>query len=163
MILGQLIQTGRHFCECRSHDFIPKSEETVVVISYTIHDQFKAHSFDTDLLDIKRAIKSWLFQVEAVGYLLIRRKLHGAQREFPSPIGRLPMDRVTLTAATQHDFKVVSFYLEKVTELDSFRLVPTKSPEAISEETRYNLFRFREFQRVEDPRALSFEFEEFAK
>ncbi len=162
MILGQLIQTGRRFCECRSNDFIPKSEDNVVVVAYTINDRFLAHSFDTALSDLKEAIKSWLYQIEAVGYLLIRRKPHGPQKEFPSPIGRKPMDHVTLTAATKDEFKLVSYFLEEIQGLDSYRLVPTNCTESRSEETRYNLFRFSEETAQEDSRALFLEFEGFA-
>ncbi len=125
MILGQLIQTGRRFCECRSNDFIPKSEDSVVVIAYSIHDKFLAHSFDTSLFNLTGAIKTWLFNVEPVGYLLIQRKSHGFQHEFPSPLGRDPMDQVTLTAATHRDFEIVSFFLEEIEGLDAYRLVPT--------------------------------------
>lgn len=157
MILGQLIQTGRRFCECRSNDFIPKSEDTVVVIAYTIHDQFVAHSFDKNLFDIMGAIKTWLFRSEAVGYLTIRRKCHGSQCEFPAPIGRIPMDHVTLTAATQTDFKVVSFFLERIDGMNANRLVPTSN--TYHEESN-NLFRFSSPKQT--PRSFDF-FPEFAE
>lgn len=140
MILGQLIQTGRHFCECRSNDFVPKSEDTVVVIAYSIHDTFLAHSFDTSLYNLTGAIKTWLFNVEPVGYLLVQRKSHGFQHEFPSPIGRDPMDQVTLTAATHREFEVVSFFLEEIEGLDAYRLVPTSCTVSKSDEANRNLF-----------------------
>lgn len=162
MILGQLIQTGRRFCECRSSDFIPKSEDTVVVIAYSIDDKFLAHSFDTDLLDLKGAIRTWLLQIKAVGYLLIRRKPHGLQREFPSPLGRHPMDQVTLTAATKEEFTVVSYYLEEISGLDSYRLVPAQARGAKSDSTRQNLFRLQEEKAEAAPRTLCFEFDGMA-
>lgn len=141
MILGQLIQTGRRFCECRSNDFIPKSEDTVVVIAYNIHDKFLAHSFDKSLQNLTGTIKTWLFSVEPVGYLLIKRETHGFQHEFPSPIGRAPMDQVTLTAATHRDFQIVSFFLEETTALDAYRLIPTSCPTKRSQQELRNLFK----------------------
>lgn len=162
MILGQLIQTGRHFCECRSNDFIPKSEDTVVAIAYTIHDTFLAHSFDTDLPDLKGEIKTWLFQTEAVGYLLIRRKPRDQQRELPSPVGRIPMDQVFLTAATLHGFQLASYFLEEVQDLDSYRLVPTSCQLSQADECRQNLFNFPRATGEEDTRAPFLAFEEFA-
>ncbi|MDQ8179798.1 hypothetical protein [Pelagicoccus sp. SDUM812005] len=162
MILGQLIQTGRRFCECRSNDFVPKSEDTVIVLAYTIQDKFLAHSFDTDLPELKGTIKDWLFDIEAVGYLLIRRKPPGVQREFPSPIGREPMDQITLTAATEYEFKVVSYFLDEIEGLDSYRLVPTNCAEGRTDESRYNLFRFEQKRPEEDSRSLLLAFEEFA-
>lgn len=159
MILGQLIHTGRRFCECRSNDFIPKSEETVVVVAYTIDDKFLAHSFDTDLPDLKGAMRTWLQQIAAVGYLLIRRKPHGLQREFPYPVGRRPMDQVTLTAATKEEFTIVSYFLEEIRGLDSYRLVPAQSHTTRSNENRHNLFRFEEPNSEISPRTLSLEFD----
>lgn len=125
MILGQLIQAGRRFCECRSKDFIPESEDTIVVVAYSIHGKFLAHSFDTDLGNLRAAIKTWLFSLDPVGYLLIQKESHGSQQEFSAPIGRSPMDRLTLTAATHQDFKTEAYYLAEVSSLDTYRLLPT--------------------------------------
>lgn len=161
MILGQLIQTGRRFCECRSHDFVPKTEGRVVVVAYTIHDEFLAHSFDLSFFELKHTIKTWLARSEAVAYLLIRRKPHGLQHEFPAPIGRDPMDKITLTAATQNEFKAVSFYLEEIPKLNAFRLLPTACPNNCPEETGGNLLRFREERRQLDTCASFPEFSEF--
>lgn len=161
MILGQLIQTGRRFCECRSHDFVPKTDSRVVVIAYTIHDEFLARSFDLSSFELKGAIKAWLLRSEAVAYLLIRRRAPGFQHEFPSPIGRAPMDRITLSAATRNEFKVVSFYLEEISKLNAFRLVPANCPKSSAEETGGNLFRFQEESQLSDSCAHFPEFSEF--
>ncbi len=144
MILGQLIRTGRHFCECRSSDFIPKSEDGIVAIAYTIHDEVLAHSFDVELFDLMGSISAWLQRSEAIGYILIRRQNHHFQSEFPSPIGRKPMDRVILTAATERDFKVESFYLEEREALGAYKLIPASTTDNLAETTRHNLFRPRQ-------------------
>ncbi|MDQ8203702.1 hypothetical protein [Pelagicoccus sp. SDUM812003] len=125
MILGQLIQTGRRFCECRSRDFIPESEDTIVVIAYSIHDRFLAHSFDISLPNLNSAINAWLEQCEAIAYILIHREPKNYQEELPSPIGRPRMDRISLTAATTDSFKLCSFYLQESSEPDAYRLIET--------------------------------------
>ena len=140
MILGQLIQTGRQFCECRSKDFIPKSEDQLVVISYCIHDQLLAHSFDTADRDLQNRIREKLKQSEAVAYILIQRVNHRSQTEFPAPIGRSPMDRVILTAATPRHFLTEAYYLEKATSVDAYRLIPTSLSEKNSAAHNANLF-----------------------
>ncbi|MBK1879986.1 hypothetical protein [Pelagicoccus mobilis] len=140
MILGQLIQTGRHFCECRSHDFIPKSEDRLVVISYCIHDQLLAHSFDHADWELEKRIREKLQEIEAVAYILIQRINHRSQTEFPSPIGRSPMDRVILTAATPRDFLTEAYYLEKATSVEAYRLISTSLSEKNSIAHESNLF-----------------------
>lgn len=163
MILGQLIQTGRRFCECRSEDFIPKSEDEIVVLAYSIHDQFVAHSFDTDILDLGRRIRSWLQDSEAIGYILIRRQGHHFQCEFPFPIGRPLMDKVILTAATERSFQTKAFYLEERKELSAYKLIPTSSGTGdIDEATRSNLFQVSDNQSYDRSRANFPLFAEFA-
>ncbi len=157
MILGQLIRSGRHFCECRSNDFIPKSEDGIVAIAYTIHDEILAHSFDVELFDLMGSISAWLQRSEAIGYILIRRQNHHFQSEFPSPIGRKPMDRVILTAATERDFKVESFYLEEREALGAYKLIPASNADSETEPTRHNLFRNRKNSRRSYASADSFE------
>lgn len=133
----------------------------MIVIAYSIHDQFIAHSFDTDLFDLVGAIRTWLYSSEAVGYLLIRRASHGSQGELPSPIGRTPMDRVTLTAATQHGIEVVSFFLEEIKGIEAYRLVPTKASYSRREQMRSNLLLFPDERPMKDTHAYFPEFEEF--
>lgn len=160
MILGQLIQTGRRFCECRSRDFIPTSEERLVVISYSIHDQMHAHSFEADSPDLVSEVRETLFQSEAIAYILIQRVNHRRQTEFPAPIGRKPMDRITLTAATHRDTLSESYYLEKVRALGAYRLIPTSRTDRNSEAHEANLFRF---PRQNAPESANYLFPEIAE
>jgi len=142
MILGQLLQTGRRFCECRSDDFIPKGEESIVVISYTIHDQFLASSYEIDAPDLESEIRAKLLEVEAIAYIMIQRIDHRQQSELPLPIGRAPMDRITLTAATEDSFLSESFYLEEALDAQAFRLIPTSLRHRNSDAHEANLLRF---------------------
>lgn len=162
MILGQLIQTGRRFCECRSNDFIPKSEDRLVVMSYSIHDHFQAHSFDADDAGLVEEIRRKLIEHESIAYILIQRVNHRRQSELPFPIGRKPMHRITLTAATQHDFLSESYYLEKVWNIDAFRLIPTSLTDRNSEVHHANLFQFPREKGTDSSNYLLPQFEEIA-
>ncbi|EDY84068.1 hypothetical protein VDG1235_3696 [Verrucomicrobiia bacterium DG1235] len=162
MILGQLIQTGRRFCECRSSDFVPDSEDEIIVIAYSIQDKFLAHSFDIELPNLKARVKDWLFEIEAVAYILIRRELHRSQTEFPFPIGREPMDRVIITAATRHAFDVVAYFLEERKNLDAYKLVPTKSSRIHLEADHANLLESSDSDTGSRQHTLFPEFTEFA-
>lgn len=162
MILGQLIQVGRRFCECRSNDFVPKSEEEIVVIAYTIHDQFRASSFDLKLPGKMAAITSWLHRNEAVAYIMLRRELYQNQTEFPAPIGRTPMDRVIVTAATWQDFETKSYFLSERAPRDSYKLLATSCSDITSEEHSKNLFERPQRQQSDQQYAGFPEFAEFA-
>lgn len=163
MILGQLLQTGRRLCECRSSDFVPDTEGEIVVINYSLHDQFSAHSFDLELPKLAETIREWLMNNNAVGYLVIRRSNHRYQQEFPAPLGREPMDRIYLTAATDRQFQFESYYLKTCAATAGFKLLPTCTADLISETSRVNLFRQSQSRAPEQNLSLFPEVPEFAR
>ena len=125
MILGQLIQTGRRFCECRSRDFIPESSDRIVTLSYSQSDRFIGRSMEMTSLDLEREIHEWLESTQAIAYILITRHIKNNQRELPAPIGRTPMDTLTITAATPSDLSYATYHIETVKGVDACRLIPT--------------------------------------
>lgn len=141
MILRQLIQTGRRFCECRTQDFIPSSEDTIVVIAYSIHDQFHAHSFDCQDAAIVPQVRTWLQENDAIAYILVRRSPKNLQSEFPFPIGRSPMDRVSITAATPDAFLQSSFLIDFREHIGQYRLIETNLSSSQTEYSSRNLLR----------------------
>lgn len=144
VILGQLIQAGRRFCECRSHDFIPKSDDAVVVIAYSIHDEFSARSFDVDDPPLEDTIASWLEATLAIGYILVTREPKNLQNELPSPVGRVPMDRITFSVATAQRLEFCSFYVLETPQLNACNLIPTNNHRNCKGYAARNLFRLRE-------------------
>lgn len=123
MILGQLIQAGRRFCECRSRDFIPSNEDVIVVIAYSIHDEFHARSFDIGQPGLADEIQAWLRARESFAWLYIQKEAQSRQIELPRPVGRQPMDRIYLTAATETERETVQYLLEPAGSRDACRLV----------------------------------------
>ncbi|MBC2604684.1 hypothetical protein [Pelagicoccus albus] len=140
MILGQLIQTGRRFCECRSADFVPSSDERVIVLFYTIHDRLEAHSFETNTPTLISEIQEKLLESQAVAYILIHRRMRDSQPELPFPFGREPMDRIVLTAATEDRFETESYYLERREKVGAFKLLPTSTRDIKAVPHLSNLF-----------------------
>ena len=116
---------GRRFCECRSRDFIPRSERKIIVIAYSIHDEFIAHSFEAEAPDLDESIIQWLKAKTAIAYILLQRESKNLQEEFPSPLGREPMDRLTISAATEDVFRVSTFYLQENARQTRCNLIET--------------------------------------
>ena len=124
MILRQLIQTGRRFCECRTQDFVPDSENCLVLIVYSAQDRFFAQAIDADDPEIESAISHYLAESDAIAYLTIRRQLKDSQAELPEPIGREPMDRLTITAATGEMICSSTYLLQAGPTQGSLKLIP---------------------------------------
>lgn len=141
MILGQLIQAGRRFCECRSNDFIPESDERLVLISYSIRDRVYARSIGAQDEEFASFARRWLDATHAVGYLLIRRHPRELQRELPAPVGRSPMDRITMVAAIGHEIGQSTFYLQKGSVPGAYRLIEARSERTSERYARINLLR----------------------
>ncbi len=131
MILRQLINTGRHFCECRSRDFIPESEDRITVIAYSIHDTIEAKSFDRDNFRLESEIKTWLEGFSAIGYLLINREPANLHPELPFPISHAPIDRVTIIAATAEGYRQAVYSIEWQADFQTCRLQEVEHPNII--------------------------------
>ncbi len=131
---------GRRFCECRSQDFIPKSDEHIVVLAYSMNDVFKARSFDVrDSAQIE-SIRDWLEDYRAIAYILVALHHDDRQAELPAPIGRPCQPRLSIAAATSDKHSYATFAIENRSRASAVKLVQTAPAHELSEAAQRNLF-----------------------
>gem|GEM_PF-5317770 len=141
MILGQLVQTGRRFCECRSHDFIPRSDTVHTIISYTVNDRFLARNFSEPYpAETHHELHEWMASVTAIAYIQISRYSNPSQAEFPPPLGYHSGDILTITAATPEALTHATFSITWLRNPQAVRLVNLNSRPHPSSFARQNHF-----------------------
>lgn len=109
MILGQLIQAGKQFCECRSREFLPESDFHHTFVAYNVMDALDCRVFETDEIVSSERIREWLIERDSIAYFVISRNFDNKQDEFPAPLGQSLEKRVTITAATDTMLGQMSF------------------------------------------------------
>lgn len=139
MILGQLIQTGRHFCECRSIDFVPATSDEIVLIAYSAGERFLARSLSHEAFDVHSEIQSWFAEVQAIAYMAITRPKADEQADESISIEDRPVDFVTITAGTAQSLLSASFLLEELNDLGTFKLTLTRQSFELSPMANLNL------------------------
>lgn len=131
---------GRRFCECRSQDFIPKSDEHTVVLAYSMSDVFKARSFDARDGSQEERIRDWLEDYRAIAYILVSLHYDDHQAELPAPIGRPRQRRLSIAAATSDKHSYATFAIENRTRARSVKLVQTDPARDLADVAASNLF-----------------------
>ncbi len=140
MILGQLIQMGRRFCECRSQDFIPESDDVAVVLAYSMSDSFIAHSFDIAEPDAGEKIRAWLETNRAIAYILVTRHFDDLQEELPAPIGRPHQERLSIVAATSDNHSYATFVIDRRPRANAVKLERAQPADDLPPVAAANLF-----------------------
>lgn len=94
-----------------------------MLIAYTVNDEFISQSMDADSFDLHEQMRSYLNESVAIAYILVRRHIKNLQAELPSPVGRLPMDRITITAATEDTILSISHLLQPSPKTGGYKLI----------------------------------------
>lgn len=115
----------------------------MVVVAYTVADCFVARTLDADDLEAATDLQQWLQSSMALAYLIITRHAKNVQGELPAPIGRPPMDRVTITAATPEASVSVTFLVEPRPKQLACRLIKANPAPTLPCLARRNLFQGR--------------------
>ena len=124
MILGQLVQTGRRFCECRSRDFIPRTDTVHTLVCYTVNDRFLARTFNESYpTETHEELRRWMEKVAAVAYIQISRNDNPDQIEFPPPLGHHSGPTLTITAAKPDAIQHATFSIHRLRKPRAVRLV----------------------------------------
>lgn len=140
MILGQLIQTGRRFCECRSADFIPGCDTLHTLMAYGSDDRFSARQFGTAIFHDPEPARAWLDERSAIAYILISRDFDRSQAELPPPIGLQREPALMITAATEDSLARSLYTVTRLTDPVAARLNPIPLTRDIQPLARINLF-----------------------
>ena len=125
MILGQLLQTGRRFCECRSQEFIPQTDAQHTVIAYTADDRFSARSIDEHTTQPE--LQDWLSETSALAYVLISLNFNPYQKELPAPVGKHGPKTLTITATTPEAVQYATFEIVPCDQTQGMKLTPSNS------------------------------------
>ncbi|MEM9157860.1 MAG: hypothetical protein AAGB46_02330 [Verrucomicrobiota bacterium] len=124
MILGQLIQTGRRFCECRSQDFIPLTDALHTIIAYNADDRFVARSIDEHAKEPELILHDWLTENAALAYVLISLNYNPDQGEFPPPLGRTSSHPITITASMPEGMQHATYEVIRCHQNEGAKLYP---------------------------------------
>lgn len=100
MIVGQLIQAGKRFCEHRPNHFLPKSDLQHTFLAYNVMDELDIKTFDESAHESQDTVHQWLIESDSIAYIIISRRFDNLQTEFPTPIGTCNKRTITITAAT---------------------------------------------------------------
>lgn len=140
MILEQLVQTARRFCECRPGNYLPQDDLLHTALAYCVNDRLEARKFDGRQEPIPQSVKAWLDDCQAIAYALISLRSRTSQPEFPPPIGRELRPLLSISAATDEDQLHLGFRIHPAPSGDAYRLVPDDSPFETVPFARQNFF-----------------------
>lgn len=152
MILGQLIQTGRRFCECRSRDYIPETDDLHTAIAYSVTDRFVARSFSESSPTANDEFHEWLKSQDAIAYILLSLNFNPRQDEFPPPLGGQFRNCLAITGAVPEGLTVAHFRFDWSDKAASAKLTPIEAKATLSKFATWNHFHQGE---AEQPFALS--------
>lgn len=141
MILGQLVQTGRRFCECRSKDYIPRTDTIHTLVCYTVNDRFLARTFNESYpAETHEELRKWMDQIAAVAYIQISRNDNPSQAEFPPPVGHQSGSTLTIAAAKPDAIQHATFSIRQLRKPQAVRLVKLNIRPHASWFVRHNHF-----------------------
>ena len=104
----------------------------MVIIAYTVVDEFLARSVDLNKAGIYCELRHWLYVKAAIAYIAIIRNPRNLQAELPSPVGRPLMDTLTISAVSYEARASAAFHIDKVNGAKSCRLVAASATHAPS-------------------------------
>ncbi|MCH6258635.1 hypothetical protein MLD52_18890 [Puniceicoccaceae bacterium K14] len=109
MIIGQLIQAGKKFCEYRSQDFLPTTDTQHTFLAYNVFDSLDTQVFNENSLEDAKRVSKWLKDHDSIAYIIISRQFNNTQREFPAPLGVSLQKTITITAAISDTLAQMNF------------------------------------------------------